>query len=119
LEAFPSAPCSLKHRNGSFAVRQAIDTKAINVSHSESLELVSKMLGAPDWNTLSALLQADRRNTLALSPICDTLIEGFSHFVTSMTAPDCFRLERLPGGACTHWNAPPLHGTHPTQTSPL
>jgi hypothetical protein len=68
-------------------VRQAIDTKAINVSHSESLELVSKMLGAPDWNTLSALLQADRRNTLALSPICDTLIEGFSHFVTSMTAP--------------------------------
>src|SRR6202166_4274327 len=25
--------------------------------------------------------------TLALSPICDTLIEGFSHFVTSMTAP--------------------------------
>src|SRR5918996_1698118 len=24
---------------------------------------------------------------LALSPICDTLIEGFSHFVTSMTAP--------------------------------
>jgi hypothetical protein len=25
--------------------------------------------------------------TLALLPICDTLIEGFSHFVTSMTAP--------------------------------
>src|ERR1700692_4262158 len=25
--------------------------------------------------------------TLALSPICDTPIEGFSHFVTSMTAP--------------------------------
>jgi len=26
-------------------------------------------------------------STLALSPIRDTLIEGFSHFVTSMTAP--------------------------------
>jgi hypothetical protein len=25
--------------------------------------------------------------TLALSPICDTLFEGFSHFVTSTTAP--------------------------------
>ena len=25
--------------------------------------------------------------TLALSPICDSLSEGFSHFVTSMTAP--------------------------------
>src|ERR1700687_3636208 len=31
--------------------------------------------------------------TLALSPICDTLIEGFSHFVTSMT------LRLLPAGA--------------------
>jgi ATP-dependent Lon protease len=28
------------------------------ISHSESLELVSKMFGAPDWNTLSALIQA-------------------------------------------------------------
>ena len=26
---------------------------------------------------------------------------------------DCFRLERLPVGACTHWKAPPLHGAHP------
>ena len=24
----------------------------------------------------------------------------------------CFRLERLPGGACTHWNAPLSHGAH-------
>ena len=22
----------------------------------------------------------------------------------------CFRLERLPGGICTHWKAPPFHG---------
>src|SRR5262249_32675804 len=29
----------------------------------------------------------------------------------------CFRLERLPGGACTHWKAPPLHGAHPLRTS--
>src|SRR5882724_4362424 len=29
---------------------------------------------------------------------------------------DCFRLERLPGGACTHWKAPPLHGAHPVRT---
>src|SRR5260370_41121599 len=25
-------------------------------------------------------------------------------------------LERLPGGACTHWKAPPLHGAHPNRT---
>src|SRR3979490_2519690 len=30
---------------------------------------------------------------------------------------DCFRLERLPGGICTHWKAPPLHGAHPSRTS--
>ena len=29
----------------------------------------------------------------------------------------CFRLERLPGGTCTHWKAPPCHGAHPTRTS--
>jgi len=29
---------------------------------------------------------------------------------------DCFRLERLPGGACTHWKAPPCHGAHPLRT---
>jgi hypothetical protein len=59
--------------------------------------------------------------TLALSSIRDTLIEGFSHFVTSMTAPIAsgwsFRLERLPGGACTHWKAPPFHGARQKQSS--
>src|ERR1700719_597201 len=29
----------------------------------------------------------------------------------------CFRLERLPGGPCTHWKAPPFHGAHPEQTN--
>jgi hypothetical protein len=29
---------------------------------------------------------------------------------------DCFRLERLPGGTCTHWKAPPCHGAHPKRT---
>jgi hypothetical protein len=24
--------------------------------------------------------------------------------------------ERLPGGTCTHWKAPPYHGAHPSQT---
>jgi len=42
-------------------LRESLTTKAVTVSHSESLELVSRMLGIADWNTLSALLQADRR----------------------------------------------------------
>jgi hypothetical protein len=28
----------------------------------------------------------------------------------------CFRLERLPGGACTHWKAPPFHGARHLRT---
>ena len=36
--------------------------------------------------------------------------EGFSHFVTSMTAPVASGWSGSPGGACTHWKAPPFHG---------
>ena len=43
-------------------LRESLTTKAINISHGESLELVSKILGVADWNTLSALLQAERRD---------------------------------------------------------
>ena len=28
----------------------------------------------------------------------------------------CFRLERSPGGPCTHWKAPPFHGARQQQT---
>ncbi|MBH5401730.1 LON peptidase substrate-binding domain-containing protein [Bradyrhizobium sp. CNPSo 4010] len=46
-------------------LRESLTTKAITISHSESLELVSRMLGVADWNTLSALLHAERRDTAA------------------------------------------------------
>ena len=42
-------------------LRESLTAKAVTISHSESLELVSKMLGVADWNTLSALLQSERR----------------------------------------------------------
>lgn len=42
-------------------LRDSLSSKALTISHSESLELVSKMFGAADWNTLSALIQAGRR----------------------------------------------------------
>src|ERR1019366_4563893 len=45
--------------------------------------------GRPAHCPFRGLLSVPSRGglTLALSPIRDTLIEGFSHFVTSMTAP--------------------------------
>ncbi len=42
-------------------LRESLTTKAVTISHSESLELVSKMLGVSGWNTLAALLQTERR----------------------------------------------------------
>jgi hypothetical protein len=43
--------------------------------------------------------------TLALSPIRDTHSEGFSYFVTSITAP------MLPAGAVAGWGLHPLEST--------
>jgi hypothetical protein len=40
----------------------------------------------------------------------DTLIEGFRHFVTSMTAPIASGGSDFAGWASTHWKAPPCHG---------
>jgi hypothetical protein len=54
--------------------------------------------------------------TRARSPIRDPLSEGFSHFVTSMTAPIASGRSGCRGGACTHWKAPPYHGAHPDRT---
>ena len=55
-------------------LRESLATKALTISHSESLELVSRMLGVADWNTLSALLLADRRGPAspAAKPIAGT-----------------------------------------------
>ena len=41
-------------------LRENLSTKAVTISHSESLELVSRMFGVADWNTLSAMLKTDR-----------------------------------------------------------
>src|SRR5215472_1495714 len=54
--------------------------------------------------------------TLALSPIRDTLIKGFSHFVTSMTAPIASGWSESPGGPRTHCKAPPFHGARREQS---
>src|SRR5712664_3027432 len=56
-------------------------------------------------------------HTRAVTVYRDTLTEGFSHFVSSMTAPVASGWSGLPGGICTHWNAPPFHGAHPFRTS--
>jgi uncharacterized protein len=40
------------------SLREALKTKSIPLTHSESLELIAKTLGFHDWNVLSAAIQA-------------------------------------------------------------
>src|SRR5258708_3596317 len=54
--------------------------------------------------------------TLARSPLRDPLSESFRHFVASMPAPVASGWSDSPGGACTHWKAPPCHGAPPTRS---
>src|SRR5271165_4275328 len=54
--------------------------------------------------------------TLARSPIRDLLHRRLQPFRHLHDCSGCFRLERLPGGACTHWKAPLSHGAHVKRT---
>jgi uncharacterized protein len=40
-------------------LREALKQKSVPVTHSESLELIAKILGVHDWNELSAKIQSD------------------------------------------------------------
>jgi hypothetical protein len=62
-------------------------------------------------------LAASCARTLARSPIRDQLHRRLQPFCYLHDCSGCFRLERLPGGACTHWKAPPWHGAHVKRTS--
>ena len=46
--------------------------------------------------------------TLALSPIRDTLYRRLQPFRHLHDCSSCFRLERWPGGTCTHWKSTAL-----------
>ncbi|MBS0410151.1 MAG: S1 RNA-binding domain-containing protein [Proteobacteria bacterium] len=46
-------------------LRDALAAQDAKVSHSQALELVAKMLGARDWNTLAAAIDATRRREAA------------------------------------------------------
>jgi uncharacterized protein len=42
-------------------LREALKLKSVSLTHSESLELVAKILGFHDWNVLSARIQAEHQ----------------------------------------------------------
>ncbi len=42
-------------------LREALKARSVSITHSESLELIAKILGLHDWNVLSAQIQAGQR----------------------------------------------------------
>jgi hypothetical protein len=42
-------------------LREALETKTLPLTHSESLELIAKVLGFHDWNVLSARIQSESK----------------------------------------------------------
>jgi hypothetical protein len=55
--------------------------------------------------------------TLALSPFRDTHNRRLQLFRYLHSCSGCFRLEHLPGGVFTHWEAPPFHGARQMRSS--
>lgn len=50
------------------SLREAMSTKQITLTHSETLEIVSRMLGFADWNTLSASINTHRGKPAQTNP---------------------------------------------------
>jgi uncharacterized protein len=54
-------------------LREALKAKSVSLTHSESLELVAKALGFPDWNFLAAKIQLSHpASTPSKAPVPDT-----------------------------------------------
>ena len=48
-------------------LRQAFKDKSVSLTHSESLELIARVLGVADWNTLSARIDASPKAAPAIT----------------------------------------------------
>jgi ATP-dependent Lon protease len=76
-------------------LREALTAKSVSLTHSESLELVAKVLGFRDWNVLSARIQSEPlppdTNPLAPDANLDTAI-----WVAATPAPSGTALPVVP-----------------------
>jgi hypothetical protein len=87
-------------------------------SHPTVSAFPETTIGSAHTSSFSRLAQ----RSLALRPAHSrrhqiaTAIRVLQTFRRLHACPGCFRLERLPGGACTCWKAPPFHGARGWQT---
>ena len=57
-------------------LREALKAKSVSLTHSESLELVAKVLGFHDWNVLSARIQSEHRPTVSEATVLPPISVG-------------------------------------------
>jgi hypothetical protein len=106
---YPGAAAGRRPRSSHPAVTAFPD----NVVGSACTSSFSRIAQPPDHSPGVTRVAA---RTLARSPIRDQLHRRLQPFCHLHDCSGCFRLERSPGGACTHWKAPPCHGAHVKRT---
>ena len=86
-------------------------------AHFRNVEAPRTLQGSlvvdPTGDTLTCLLESHLScgAVSCAANVCrGTLNRRLQPFHYLHSCSGCFRLERLPGGACTHWKAPPFHG---------
>jgi hypothetical protein len=80
------------------ALRAALAERRIDITHSDSLELVARQFGLSDWNTLSAKIES-AKNGLRLP--AGWIVTGVSHELYRLgidpDLPGTIRIERIGG----------------------
>jgi ATP-dependent Lon protease len=80
-------------------LREALKSKSIYLTHSESLELVAKMLGYHDWNELSARIQSASEGAMAKPA---TIIDAPASSARAPTCPPSRCATSCSSHRCSH-----------------
>jgi hypothetical protein len=110
-EKFARFKEELEKRIAEMGQRQAVNAPAgftgeaiaAPLEHTVRIQLLDHFLKALGWR-MEALIEEARVKQDT------TLFLDYQPLRYLHDCSGCFRLERLPGGACTHWKAPPCHG---------
>ncbi len=75
-------------------LRDALKTRSVSLTHSESLELIAKTLGFADWNVLAAKIQSSQPALAAApsSPAQPDLSAGIGILSSPCGMSCCFRI---------------------------
>lgn len=78
-------------------LREALDAKSISLAHSDSLELIAKIFGLRDWNTLAARIQSAGGPATPPTEAPGAAADPASHTVRQEIAVAAAALDRYAG----------------------